>query len=159
MRIYLDACALNRLSDDQTQPRVRAEAEAVEQVLRLVIHGQAEWSASIALFREIRRNPDHEKRNDALSLLSHAGALQEAAGQVVQRAEALRELGYGAYDALHLAHAEADHCDVLLTTDDRFMKQARRGMGAPLVRVANPIDWLTEVHGWLPQRWPKKSIR
>jgi hypothetical protein len=33
MRIYLDACALNRLSDDQTQPRVRAEAEGVERAL------------------------------------------------------------------------------------------------------------------------------
>lgn len=34
MRIYLDACCLNRLTDDQTQRRVRQEAEAVEQILR-----------------------------------------------------------------------------------------------------------------------------
>jgi len=32
----LDVCCLNRLTDDQSQVRIREEAEAVEQVLRLV---------------------------------------------------------------------------------------------------------------------------
>jgi predicted nucleic acid-binding protein len=145
MRIYLDACALNRPSDDQAQARVRVEAEAVERILRLVIDGHAEWSANIALFREIRRNPDREKRNDALSLLSYAGPLAEATEAVVQRAEALRTAGYGAYDALHLAHAEAARANVLLTTDDRFLRQAQRGVGNPPVRAMNPVEWLTEV--------------
>ncbi len=105
---------------------------------RLVIEGRAEWSASVALLREIRRNPSHEKRNDALSLLAHAGVLREPTAVVVARAEAIRAAGYGAFDELHLAHAEADHCNVLLTTDDRFMRQAQRGLGSPLVRVMNP---------------------
>ena len=35
VRIYLDACCLNRLTDDQNQPRIAAEAEAVEQLLLL----------------------------------------------------------------------------------------------------------------------------
>ncbi len=38
-RIYLDACALNRLTDDQSQSRIQAQAEAVEGVQRPVTTG------------------------------------------------------------------------------------------------------------------------
>ena len=39
LRVYLDACCLNRLTDDQSQARIHNEAEAVEGVLRLVRDG------------------------------------------------------------------------------------------------------------------------
>jgi hypothetical protein len=68
-KIYLDACALNRLTDDQSQLRIHAEAEAIERVLHLVWKGEAEWKASIVLEAEIRRNPNREGRNDALRSL------------------------------------------------------------------------------------------
>jgi hypothetical protein len=35
----------------------------------------------------------------------------------------------------HLSSAEAGTAEVLLTTDDRFMKRAARGVGSPRVRV------------------------
>lgn len=145
LRIYLDACALNQLSDDQSQTRVLAESEAVEQILRMVIEGRVEWSASRALYRELSRNPDHEKRHDAPALLSHAGRLLESNVAIMHRANDLMSLGYGAYDSLHLAFAEADYADVLITTDDRFQKRAARGTGNSLVRVMNPVSWIEEV--------------
>jgi hypothetical protein len=74
-KIYLDACTLNRLTDDQSQPRIHSEAEAVERVLYLVWKGEPEWMASTVLEAEIRRNPDRERRNDALKLISFAGEL------------------------------------------------------------------------------------
>lgn len=141
-KIYLDACALNRLSDDRAQARIAAEAVAVENILRMVFLAEVEWSASVALEREIGRNPDREKRNDALALLSHAGQLADLTQAVKARAELLHAAGYGAFDALHLAYAEADGVVALLTTDDRFIKQAGRGLGIPLVLVMNPVDWL-----------------
>jgi len=33
-KIYLDACCINRLTDDQTQRRIREEAGAIELILR-----------------------------------------------------------------------------------------------------------------------------
>lgn len=51
-KIYLDVCALNRLTDDQSQPRIRSEAEAVEKVFYLAWKGEAEWVASIVLEAE-----------------------------------------------------------------------------------------------------------
>jgi hypothetical protein len=118
------------------------EAAAVEQIFRSIFLGSAVWSASVSLEREIRRNPDRDKRNDALALLSYAGILHDATEPVTGRVKALHAAGYGAFDALHLAHAEADCVDALLTTDDRFMRQAARGLGKPLVLVVNPVDWL-----------------
>lgn len=39
-KIYIDSCALNRLADDHSQPRVRREAEAMVGVLDLIAAGQ-----------------------------------------------------------------------------------------------------------------------
>jgi predicted nucleic acid-binding protein len=142
LKIYLDACVLNRLSDDRTQARVAVEAEVIENIFRMILLGSMEWSASVALEREIARNPDRDKRNDALGLLSYASELREIAEAVRERAKELHAAGYGAFDALHLAYAEADGADALLTTDDRFIKKAGRGLGKPLVPVMNPVDWL-----------------
>jgi len=68
--------------------------------------------------------------------------------QVIQRAKELEALGYGAFDALHLSAAEAGNADVLLTTDDRFIKRAARAAGSPRVRVLNPVEWLREQGSW-----------
>ena len=65
-------------------------------------------------------------------------------GQIIQRAKELEAVGYGAFDALHLSSAEAGTAGVLLTTDDRFIKRAARGVGSPRVPVLNPVEWLRE---------------
>jgi predicted nucleic acid-binding protein len=152
VKIYLDACALNRLTDDQSQPLIRAEAEAVEQVLRLVLADQVIWMASKVLESELLRNPDIAKRTDALELLFHAGTLPMLEEEALQRGRFLATAGYGVFDALHLAHAEEMRVYALLTTDDRFIRQAARGLGNPLIRVMNPIDWVEEVRIWLLSR-------
>jgi len=144
-KIYLDACALNRLTDDQRQLRIRAEAEVVEKVLHLVWKGEAEWMASIVLETEIRRNPNREERNDSLKLISLAGELLRPDSASIQRARTLEALGYEAFDALHLACGEQAWVDVLLTTDDRFIRQAERRLGKPTIRVLNPVNWIREM--------------
>jgi hypothetical protein len=152
VKVYLDACAINRLSDDQTQLRIRAEAEAVQEVLSFILKGQIQWSASRFLEAEILRNPNLIKRSDALELLSHAGPLPQPTDQVVQRGNFLAKLGYGVFDALHLAQSEEMQVDALLTTDDRFIKKAGRGVGNPAIQVVNPVDWIKEVHEWLRRK-------
>jgi hypothetical protein len=61
MRLYLDACCLSRLTDDQTQVRIREEAEAVERILDLVRTGKSEWVSSVAVALEVAGNPDLER--------------------------------------------------------------------------------------------------
>lgn len=144
MRIYVDACALNRLTDDPGQPRIRMEAAAMERIFKLVETGRAMWIASSVLVTEIRKNPDPKRREDALAMATRATEIHFPDSQIATRAGLLHSLGYGEFDALHLAFAERFKADVLLTTDDRFLRQARRELGNPSVRVANPLEYEKE---------------
>ena len=144
LKVYLDACCLNRLTDDQTQLRVRQEAEAVELILRQMRRGTIQWISSEALIDEIDRNPAIERRLENAALLALASESIEVDEIIGSRAADLEIAGYGAYDALHLACAEAARVDVLLTTDDGFIRRASRRDGGPLVAVLNPLFWSKE---------------
>ena len=61
----MDVCCLSRLTDDQSQTRIREEAEAVEQVIIEVQRGNVELTSSEALEDEcgaIRRWSAERKR-------------------------------------------------------------------------------------------------
>ena len=145
MRIYLDACCLNRLTDDQSQARIHGEAEAVESILRLVQAGRATWVSSRVLEIEIGRNPDLERRHDVLTLLEFADEVVVPHSQDAARAESLERLGFGEFDALHLACAEQGAADVFLTTDDDLLRRAHRNAQALRIRVENPVSWYKEL--------------
>lgn len=144
MIIYLDACCLNRLTDDQSQSRIAVEAEAVEGTLRLLRMKAIEWFSSVVLEAEIRNNPNVERRRQAEVLLLLATKTILLNAGIVQRALRLEAEGHGAFDALHLSTAEAGGVDVLLTTDDRFIKRTARAISPSRVRVLNPVQWLRE---------------
>ncbi|MBI3682422.1 MAG: PIN domain-containing protein [Acidobacteria bacterium] len=130
MRLYLDACCLNRLTDDQSQPRVRQEAEVVERILRLVREARVTWVSSAVLEVEISRNPDADRRRDVGALLSFVDEEIVPGPKEAVRALDLQRLGHGAFDALHLACAERGGVDVFLTTDDGLLRRSRRHPGA-----------------------------
>lgn len=90
---------------------------------------------------EVRRDPDGRKREDVLALLLHSSERAMPTPVSFDRAQKLQGIGYGAIDAWHLALAEQAGVDVLLTTDDRFLRIASRGIGKPTVELANPLDW------------------
>jgi len=144
MRIYLDACCLSRLTDEQSQARIREEAEAVEQVLMGVRRGTVELFSSEALDDEVRRNPSMERRVEAQTTLSLAVTSIKIDEAIALRAQNLIGLGYGPFDALHLAAAESAGADVLLTTDDRLLKRTARKLGNPRIPVQNPLSWIKE---------------
>jgi predicted nucleic acid-binding protein len=75
------------------------------------------------------------------ALLALASEIVEVDDGIASRSADLQFAGYGAYDALHLACAEAARVDVLLTTDDGFIRRASRKVGQPLLAVRNPLSW------------------
>ena len=145
MRLYLDACCLNRLTDDQSQSRVRNEAETVERILGLIRGGRAAWVSSAVLEVEISRNPDPDRRHDVAALLPLADQVVVPHSAEVGRAALLERLGFSAFDALHLACAEKGAVDVFLTTDDDLVRLARRHSRVLRIRVENPVSWYQEV--------------
>ena len=73
VRLYLDVCCLQQPFDDQTQPRIRLEAEAIKLILDRVEDGQFEWLTSEVVDYEIAQNPDAERALKAKLLADDAG--------------------------------------------------------------------------------------
>ena len=63
---------------------------------------------------------------------------------IINRASELKEIGFGAYDAVHLACAEHCDADVFLTTD-KLLRLARENSRQLKIKVYNPLIWLKEV--------------
>jgi predicted nucleic acid-binding protein len=75
-------------------------------------------------------------------------AVLKLGAEAFERAASLEAYGFKPADALHVAAAEQQGADVLLTCDDRLCRTARRRRRQLRVRVANPLDWLQEIgHG------------
>jgi predicted nucleic acid-binding protein len=134
MVLYLDICCLKRPFDDQAQPRIRIETEAVLGLL-------AEDASRVTFVRSVA----HDLENDQNPLAWRAervGAWLAERPLVDHQAEALRirtaQLmagGLRGFDALHLACAEAADVDAFVTCDDRLLAAARRLGSAVKVRV------------------------
>jgi predicted nucleic acid-binding protein len=150
--IYFDTCSLNRPTDDLSQPRVRAEAQALARLFDLVAAGKLEFISSAALQFEVRRNTDVQRRLAALKLLSFATSIAPDNAQGTHLASQLSELGFAGMDALHLAVAQSAGVQAFLTTDDRLIQRAARHPQIVLIEVVNPVDWLQRRFPWLLPR-------
>ena len=134
MLLYLDMCCLKRPLDDQSQPRVRLESEAV---LGLLAAESAElrFVRSQALWLENRQTPLPSRAARVARWLGNPAPIPDAAALA-----ALIAAGFGNFDALHIASAEAAGADCLATCDDRLNAAARRAGTDVRVRVANVVD-------------------
>ena len=143
-KIYLDVCCLNRPFDDQTQARIRLEAEAVLIILAQCEAGRWEWISSEVVDIEIERTPDLERRQRVQILASHAQRTIAVGQSEVKRAQQLESLDIATYDALHLACAESGEVEVFLTTDDELLRRSAALKEQLRVRVENPLAWLSQ---------------
>jgi predicted nucleic acid-binding protein len=144
-KIYLDTCCLNRPFDDQTQERVRLEAEAVLAVLSRIEKGEWDWVGSEVLMDEIEQTPDTQKLSRAKLLSGFIEENVEIGDKEARRAKNLQKEGFQLFDALHIACAESAKADVFLSTDDRLLKLAKRMSKRLKIRVVNPLVWVEEM--------------
>lgn len=142
--IYLDVCCWNRPFDDQTQPRVHLEAEAVLAVVSEIEHGDLKLLHSEVVDLEIANTPDLELRDRLQVLIPRRHRYVRCEQKVSARALELEQRGFAGIDALHLACAESAGADVFLTTDDRLLRLAARHADSLRVRVANPLAWMQD---------------
>ena len=144
MKIYLDVSCLNRPFDDQTQIRVRLEAEAVLLILARLDDGEWEQTSSEMAIIETDAIPDLRRRARVRVLLPPEKSILKLTQSVRDRAAELVALGFGPADAVHVAAAEQSGADVLLSCDDRLCRLAKRRALELRVRVVNPVTWLKE---------------
>ena len=151
MRIYLDTSVYGRPFDDQSQDRVRQEAEAFVEILATVVAGSLICLNSDTLRLEVRRNPSTAERKrieDFLMLCAEAVAENS---EVLHLAQALQQLTLRVHDALHLASAAIGRADYLLTCDDRLVGRAGEIQGLLATRgipitVMNPCAFLVVIN-------------
>lgn len=151
MKIYFDACCLNRLTDDHSQERILREAEAIEALIGLAASEPNIWVGSFVLEAELSRNPDSDRREDAEALLTFVKQVVKLDDAIVVRARELQTAGFPEFDALHLACAEAGQVNIFLTTDDRLIRTARRASSKLAIRVLNPVSFWEEVKNANPR--------
>ncbi len=145
MKIYLDACCLNRPFDDQRQARVRLEAEAISLILQKLHQRDWEWIGSDVLAYELGQTEDVERKERLLHLAGQSHQVVEMTEKILVQAEKLESSGFDSYDAIHLASAEQAKVDIFLTTDDNMQKLANRNKKLFSFVVVNPVKWLEEV--------------
>ena len=139
MKIYLDNCSFNRPFDDQSQIRIRLEAEAKLYIQENIKNGffQLIWSYILAF--ENMHNPFEERKNAIQKWREIAGNIVEESSTVLKRAEEFLILGLKAKDALHLACAVEGQAEYFLTTDDLILKKLS---SCTDIRAINPIEFL-----------------
>lgn len=141
-RLYLDACAVQRPLDRLLTSRERSEAECVLLLLEAVERGRLDlvWSPALT-FETIRRGPPlrAEAAGRVRRLASHHVGLDDA---LVARARALsEEVGLQAFDALHLAAAQAAGA-TLVSVDGKLLRRGRRA-GLTERALCDPIVAVT----------------
>lgn len=143
-RIYLDACCLNRPFDNQNQPRIALETQAILTILSQCQTGTWKLLTSTALNVELAQTPDLDRLSNVRAILSIAKIRVISSQALESRARDLQQLGFSSYDAAHIASAERGHADVFLSTDDRLLKRAQRCAQTIQVIVENPVQWLMQ---------------
>jgi predicted nucleic acid-binding protein len=145
MRIYMDVCCLNRPFDSQKEEKVRLEADAVISILQRCESGEWILLGGDVIEYEISKNPDPYKKEKVGFLYSLAKEKIEINEDILCRGRELEEIGFSAYDALHIASAEYVGADVFLTTDEEIIRKSKKNINTIKVEVENPVIWFMEV--------------
>ena len=141
--IYMDCCCLNRPSDDQTQDKIRIEADAIIAILYKCFYNSWKLIGSDIVEYEIMKSPDKNKKNKTLDLYKIIDESIKINDIIIERAIELHKNGLKPMDSLHFASAEYRNVDVLLTVDNDFIKKSKRITSS--LKVENPINWFMEV--------------
>jgi predicted nucleic acid-binding protein len=140
-KIYLDTSAYNRPFDDQTQPKIFLESQAVAIILQMIETELFQLVSSSVLEYENSRNPYPIKQEAMNRSLKTAQLRQEVNEPIQQRAEQLEHNGLKAIDALHVACAEAVDSDWFITCDKRLINRC----SGLTMKVVNPVDFVLEM--------------
>ena len=145
IKIYLDACCLNRPFDNQSQVRVHLESEAILQIIESAKKGKVFWFNSDALEFEVDKIENQDKKEKVLALLEYSNNKIEMNDSIVAKAIDIQKLGFSPLDALHVALGIFIQVDVLLTTDDKLEKIGKKNKLKIGIDIDNPLNWIKNI--------------
>ena len=139
MIVYLDNCMFNRPFDDQTQIRIRLEAEAKLYIQDKIKSKGIELIWSYILEIENSQNP-HDERRIAIQKWKNLSTIKIVENtKILANANQLLKSGIKPKDALHVASAVEGKADYFLTTDDKLLSGINR---SKIIEVLNPVDYI-----------------
>ncbi len=142
MKIYIDNCCFNRPFDDQSQIRIRLEAEAKLKIQEEVRSGTLELVWSYILNYENNRNPYPERKARIKRWNMYAIMDIEEGPEIIETAKLLNQKGLKKLDSLHISCALFAKCEFFLTTDDKILKRTKVVAD---INVTDPIGFIKEV--------------
>lgn len=142
MKIYLDICCFNRPFDDQSQIRIRLEAEAKLKIQENIISGEYKFVWSYILDYENNKNPFKERKEQISKWKEYAEEDIEENNEIINLAIVIRETGIKKTDSLHIACAIYAQANYFLTTDDVILKKDKHIQN---IKIIDPIGFIKEV--------------
>jgi len=140
-RVGIDNCFNSRLFDDDTQPKIKAEADAIRRIINNRRRDGYVIIGSFAVEAEIAQITNGEKRRAAEKQYKKIIDDEvKISVPILARAAELESRGLKTMDARHLAAAEEAGADFLLTTDEKFIRKCAKNH-LTWVNVINPIDF------------------
>lgn len=144
MKIYFDSCGLQRPFDDQQQILIATETEAVLGVLSLWESGNVDLIGLEALDYEAEQIPTLECQAYMKELLAKIKETVIITDSISQQAAFLVSNAIKPLDALHLACAEEANVDYFYTSDDKFLKKAKK-LANQALKVVSPLELVTKL--------------
>jgi predicted nucleic acid-binding protein len=143
LRIYLDANVWSRLFDDQTQIRIRREAEAFFKILEAVYQRhKCLIVGSLILDDEIEQIEEKWKRRSVKAIVDlFVSERIKWFSRSLQRE--IKAMGLKDKDAIHLAFA-INNSDYFITCDDRILNKKVEIEKRYSIKVVNPIEFVEE---------------
>ena len=122
IRIYMDTCCFNRPFDNQSQPAVYDEAQAVLKIQDGIIEGRHDLVWSYVLDREIFRTSDAVRKYEMLLWGDIACyVIKRKTAAIETLSNKLQGMGIKLFDPLHIACAVDLSCDCFITTDHKLL--------------------------------------
>ncbi|OGP76972.1 MAG: hypothetical protein A2V86_03290 [Deltaproteobacteria bacterium RBG_16_49_23] len=142
IKVYLDTSVYNRPFDDQSQTRIRLEAEALLSIMEKAASGAIIIIGSSTLLYENSQNPFANRKERVSSFLDIASKIITVSDKVKMKAVSLEHAGIEPIDALHLACAEAGGAEYFVTCDDNIIKKARKDQDMVQIAICGPLEFI-----------------
>jgi predicted nucleic acid-binding protein len=137
LKLYLDNCCFNRPFDDQTQLKIKLEAEAKLFIQKNILTGNYRLVWSYILDFENSQNPFEQRKETIRNWREVASVDISENDQIVKLAEKITTTGIKPKDALHLSCAIHAECEYFITTDAKILNKKVDG-----IKLIDPIEFI-----------------
>lgn len=143
MKIYLDTNIYFRNTDDQLQPRINLETQAILTIFSAIEEKLFELITSDILIFEISQNTKKENSEIQGKLLKLASAHIKHSKKIINRTELYKnDFNILPADAMHIAVAEIGKVNYFITCDDILLKKVNKFQNELLFSAFNPVDFV-----------------